>query len=106
RRMETPAEYRAWFKSRETIIYENENKTLPSAVIFRDSTLDFAHEYIAQHFSRVVFVWYLGQVVQPVLDRENPQIVLQIMAERFINHYPQHQPILSNIVTSSEKDVV
>ena len=84
----TPDYYRAEFTTRETFVYERADREGPTAVIFRDSTLDRTHELLAQHFKRSVFIWHHGQVYQDVLDREKPDIVLHIMAERFVVMYP------------------
>lgn len=75
--------------SRETLVYEHADKNLPKAVIFRDSTSQFMTNWFAEHFSRSVFVWHRGDVLQEVLDREQPDIVFQIMAERFVWTYPK-----------------
>jgi hypothetical protein len=75
--------------SRETLVYENPDKSLPNAVIFRDSTCQFAVPWLAEHFSRSVFVWHRGDVLSEVIDREKPDIVFQIMAERFVWSYPE-----------------
>jgi hypothetical protein len=96
RRVETPQKYREWFTSRETFVYERpDGEGLKKAVIFRDSTLDFCHELIAQHFSRSVFVWHQGQVFEEVIREENPDVVLHIMAERFVSRYPSFVPLVS-----------
>jgi len=79
---------------RRTIVYENFDKTLPKAVIFRDSTADHVHEYLAQHFSRCVFIWREGAVFENIIRNEAPDIVIQIMAERFLNRYPSFNAII------------
>lgn len=79
--------------SRETLVYEQDDQSLPKAVIFRDSTCQFMTEWFAEHFSRSIFVWHRGDVLQEVLDREQPDIVFQIMAERFVWTYPNRTAI-------------
>lgn len=91
-RVAVPDDYKAWFKSRETIAYERSDGEGPRAVIFRDSTLDMCHDLIAQHFSRSVFIWHQGLVIEDVIERERPDIVLHIMAERFVSRYPNSPP--------------
>lgn len=93
RRVETPAEYEAWFTGRETFVYERVDKSGPRAVIFRDSTLDRSHELLAQHFSRSVFIWHGGLIYEEVLERENPDVVIQVMAERFTVRYDVFPPV-------------
>ena len=51
-------------------------------------------DWLAEHFSRTVFVWHLGDVLQKVIEREQPDIVIQIMAERFVWTYPSRAAIV------------
>ncbi|WP_461160449.1 hypothetical protein [Sphingobium sp. TomMM35A] len=74
--------------SRQSFVYEHENKELPKAVVFRDSTCQFMVPWLAEHFSRSVFIWHRGDVIAEVIEREKPDIVFQIMAERFVWRYP------------------
>lgn len=80
--------------SRETLVFEHIDKRLPKAVVFRDSTCQFMTDWLAEHFSRTVFVWHLGDVLQKVIEREQPDIVIQIMAERFVWTYPSRAAIV------------
>ena len=95
RPVDVPDEYRAWFPSREVFAYERGDSKGLRAVVFRDSTLDFCHDLLAQHFSRSVFVWHKGLVYQDILDQERPDVVLHVMAERFVTRYPLFLPICS-----------
>jgi hypothetical protein len=79
--------------SRETEVFINENSSLPRAVIFRDSTSQFMTPWFAEHFSRCVCVWHRGNVIQSVIDQENPDFVFQIMAERFVWTYPNRNAL-------------
>lgn len=72
--------------------YENSKSSLPKAVIFRDSTCDFVVEPLAQHFSRSVFVWDKGFVYEDIIRQEKPDIVLHVMAERFLVQYTNNKP--------------
>ena len=92
RRVDAPEDYKAWFGGRETFVYERADGVGKRAVVFRDSTADFCHDLIAQHFSRTVFIWHQGQVFDEVVDRERPDVVLHVMAERFVTRYPQFLP--------------
>lgn len=74
--------------SREVLVYENRDKTLPSCVMFRDSTADNIIELLAEHFSRIVFIWHGGNIYEDILDYEKPDVVIHTMAERFISDYP------------------
>lgn len=86
-RVDVPLDYQEWFTTRETLIFERADKQGLKAVIFRDSTIDFCVDYLAQHFSRSVFIWHQGLVYLEVIEREKPDIVLHIMAERFVFSY-------------------
>jgi hypothetical protein len=99
-RVNVPSKYQEWFTSRETIVYERVDKQGLIAVIFRDSTLDFCVDYLAQHFSRTVFVWHQGQVYIEVIEMEKPDIVLHIMAERFVISYKDF-PAIASITANS-----
>lgn len=85
-------EYLAVLGDRPTFAFENKNKALPRAVIFRDSTSDWLVELLAEHFSRSVFIWHKGQVYEDIIEREKPDVVLHIMAERFFMQYRQFKP--------------
>lgn len=74
--------------NREVFVYENDDKTLPRCVVFRDSTADNILDLLAQHFSRVVFIWHGGNIYEDIIDYEQPDVVIQMMAERFISDYP------------------
>jgi hypothetical protein len=95
RRVKVPAEYEGISETRETFVFEQDDTNLPKAVIFRDSTSDFCVELLAEHFSRSVFVWKDGQVFAQVVDLEDPDVVIHIMAERFVSHYPKHVALIA-----------
>ncbi|WP_243439282.1 alginate O-acetyltransferase AlgX-related protein [Fundidesulfovibrio soli] len=76
-------------------IYENEDASLPRTVVLRDS---FVHEvipFLAEHFSRMVFVWPFptdavhvrGFKPQIILD-EKPDIVIDEFVERYFTQPP------------------
>ena len=93
RRIDTPKAYLEAFTSRETFVFEHPDQSLPRAVIFRDSTADFMVDLLAQHFSRCVFVWHKGNVYEEVIDSEEPDIVVHLMAERFVSQYPTNDSV-------------
>ncbi|MBL4806153.1 MAG: hypothetical protein JKY31_02570 [Rhodobacteraceae bacterium] len=72
---------------RETFRFSHPDKRLPKAVIFRDSTSDYLVDLLAQHFSESLFIWHKGVVYDDVIEKEQPDVVLHIMAERFIVQY-------------------
>lgn len=77
---------------RETFRFSHPDKRLPRAVIFRDSTSDFMVDLLAEHFSESLFIWHKGRVYDDVIAREKPDVVLHIMAERFLIQYENATP--------------
>ena len=69
------------------LVYENEDKSLPVAVVFRDSFTAQLADYLGQHFSKMVLVWQQN-MDWSIIERENPAYVLSIQAERFIIRVP------------------
>jgi hypothetical protein len=82
---------------RETFRFVNEDQSLPKAIIFRDSTSDFMVDLLAEHFSSSLFIWHQGLVYEDIIEREKPDIVLHIIAERFLPQY-ETVPSLSNFL--------
>lgn len=75
-------------------VWENQDKTLPRAVVFRDS---FVHEiipFLAEHFSRMYFVWPFPTAVNvrgfdtDVIEQEKPDIVIDEFVERYFTQPP------------------
>lgn len=89
RRIPTPDDYIPGGGGRETVIMEQADKNLPTALVFRDSTATLSVELLAQHFSRSVFVWHEGDVIGELIDREQPDVILHFVAERFLATYPR-----------------
>jgi hypothetical protein len=88
-RVNTPQDYLGWYNTRETFVFERSDKRGPRAIFFRDSTFDRgAMELLAQHFSRSLFIWHQGIIDLDVIDREQPDLVVHSMAERFVARYP------------------
>ena len=80
---------------RPIFVFENSNKNLPRAVIFRDSTSDYIIELLAEHFSYCIFIWHKGYCYKDIIEQEKPDVVLHIMAERFVVQY-QHNSVFNN----------
>lgn len=89
-------DYLAVLGERETFRYSHPNRKLPRAVIFRDSTADYLVEPLAEHFSESLFIWHKGQVYSDVIEREKPDVVLHLMAERFVVQY-QNFPVMTTV---------
>jgi hypothetical protein len=81
-------DYRALLGECATVVMNQNRQDLPRAVIFRDSTSNYFVDLLGQHFSRSVFLCGEGLVFEDVIEREKPDIVLHIMAERFLQAYP------------------
>ena len=90
-----PEDYKHWFTTRETLVYERADGKGKRAVIFRDSTCDNVHDLLAQHFARSVFIWHGGRVYDEVITRENPDVVIHVMAERFVIYYDKFDALAS-----------
>jgi len=93
RRVPTPDGYIPGGGGRETIILEQDDKSLPRALVFRDSTATLSIDLLGEHFSRSVFVWHEGDVIGDLIDREQPDVILHFVAERFLATYPSTVPI-------------
>lgn len=80
--------YNNFSKDRPTYVFENNDKSLPRAVFFRDSTADNLIDLLACHFSRSVFIWHHGCIYRHIIEQEKPDFVFYITAERFLKPYP------------------
>lgn len=68
-------------------VYENEDKTLPSCVYFRDSFASHQLEMFASKFSRITFLWQ-PNIDYDVVRKEAPDIVISQLVERFLVECP------------------
>ncbi len=93
RQVRTPEGFMPGGGGRETVIMEQDDKSLPTALIFRDSTATLSVELLAHHFSRSVFVWHDGDVIGDLIDSEQPDVILHFVAERFLAPYPRSKAI-------------
>lgn len=71
----------------QKIVFENDDKKLPTAILFKDSFTSHQLEFFASKFSKLICLW------QPNLDlefikRERPDFVLQQQVERFLVRIP------------------
>ncbi|MEM6565665.1 MAG: sulfotransferase [Pseudomonadota bacterium] len=90
--VERNPEYDAYLGERPRFMFSHPNKKLPKAIIFRDSTSDWLVDLLAEHFSESLFIWHKGQVYEDLIEREKPDVVLHIMAERFFTQYKVFPP--------------
>ena len=93
KRVPLTPEDEAGFHGREMLIYEIADSDLPRAVVFRDSTATDSIPFLAEHFSRSVYVWHEGDVLAEIIRREQPDVVLHFVAERFLATYPTTLPL-------------
>lgn len=93
RRLPLSPEDQAGFHGREMLIYEIPDSDLPRAVVFRDSTATDSIPFLAEHFSRSVYVWHEGDVLAEIIRREQPDVILHFVAERFLVTYPTTLPL-------------
>jgi len=68
-------------------IYENEDKTLPRCVYFRDSFTSHQLEMFAAQFSRIVYVWQ-PNIDYGLIHAEAPDFVINQQVERFLVECP------------------
>ena len=65
------------------IIYETGRPDLPRAVVFQDSFCVALMPMLAEHFSRIVYVWNFDFDTN-LIEREKPDVVILECAERYI----------------------
>ena len=84
---QVPSHYQV-SKTRRTRVFEQSDAPeLPSAVVVRDSFAEQLIPYLSEQFRRVVYVWVPNPPFS-VIEDEEPDIVLQVMAERFLIRPP------------------
>jgi alginate O-acetyltransferase complex protein AlgJ len=76
-------------------VSQNEDSSLPSAVIFRDSFSTYLLELYAQTFSRLVCVWQ-PNIDYSIIERERPDVVISQQVERFLVWCPDDRNGLTN----------
>jgi hypothetical protein len=79
-------------------VFENPDKSLPRAVIFRDSFMHEMIPFLAEHFSRMYFIWPFPTDAVHVRDfdtqailAEKPDIVIDQFVERYFTQPPPAQ---------------
>ena len=68
---------------RATLVLGNKNKTLPKALVFRDSFTSPLAPMMARHFREVIYVWR-PDILFSLIESEKPDIVIHIMVDRFM----------------------
>ena len=73
------------------LVTEQPDRTLPRAVVFRDSFGSALVPFLSEHFSRAVYLWQYN--VDPgVVLAERPQIVIQEWVGRRLSTMPPYDP--------------
>ena len=99
KRVDVEIDYLENLGERETFRFSHPNKSRPRAVIFRDSTAEYLVNLLAEHFSESLFIWHKGLVYRDVVEREQPDVVIHIMAERFLTQYTNSVPLVKLMKT-------
>jgi alginate O-acetyltransferase complex protein AlgJ len=68
-------------------IFEHPDKSLPTAVLFRDSFANAMIEFLAESFRRLVVVWQ-PHIDFAVVEAEKPDVVINQQVERFLIRVP------------------
>ena len=79
-------------KTRPAFVFQNKDDTLPRMLLFRDSFGTRIMHYLAESFQRLASVWKPNPVFE-LTKIEKPDIVLQIMAERFLIARPENPAV-------------
>jgi alginate O-acetyltransferase complex protein AlgJ len=75
-----PPTSKVWMSGPD-IVYENPNRGLPKAVMFRDSFASWLIPLLSENFSRITYSWQYTFEYETV-ERERPDVVIQEMVER------------------------
>jgi alginate O-acetyltransferase complex protein AlgJ len=86
-RVPTP-EHLAVSRTRETVILEHERRRGgPHAMVYRDSFGDYLQPFLSSAFARTTWLW-TRTIDLPLIERERPDVVIQVVAERFLAQVP------------------
>lgn len=75
--------------TRPTIVKVNENVNLPRILVFHDSFMTGVINFLSVSFFRSVFIWR-PEVFFDIVKKEKPDIVLHMMADRFMLREPRN----------------
>jgi hypothetical protein len=76
------------------LVTEQADRTLPRAVVFRDSFGSALVPFLSEHFSRAVYLWQYN-VDPDVVLAERPQVVIQEWVGRRLGTMPPYDPFAS-----------
>lgn len=88
RRVEPPESVREPTRKQQTkMVYEVDDKTLPKALILRDSFAEGFMPIFSEKFRRTVWLW-THELDLRLVEQERPDIVIVEMTERFLSDAP------------------
>lgn len=64
------------------MVVEQDRPELPTAVVFRDSSMTNAHKFFSESFRRTTYTSQPNAVLRDLIDRERPDVVLFVTGER------------------------
>lgn len=81
------------------LVFEHQNKSLPTAILFRDSFAIELLPFIAESFSRLIVSWQ-PNIDYILIQREKPDIVISEQVERYLIDIPNdsHGPTNAELV--------
>lgn len=73
--------------TRPTVVREVDDASLPTLMVMRDSFATNLIPFLSEHFRRSVYLWH-PEPHMPSVEAEKPDIVLQVMVDRFMQRVP------------------
>jgi hypothetical protein len=87
RTLETPERLEV-SKTRPSVVLASEDRPgAPRAIVYRDSFGDHVRPFLASAFSWSAWLWR-PSIDVTLIEREHPDVVIQIVAERFLANIP------------------
>jgi hypothetical protein len=75
-------------KTRPSVVLVNDERPdAPRAVVYRDSFGEHVRPFLGAAFSWSAWLWR-PSIDIPLIERERPDVIIQIVAERFLAHVP------------------
>jgi hypothetical protein len=87
RAVATPAHLEVSKTRPSVVLVNDERQDAPRAIVYRDSFGEHVRPFLAAAFSWSAWLWR-PSIDIPLIERERPDIVIQIVAERFLAHVP------------------
>jgi alginate O-acetyltransferase complex protein AlgJ len=87
RTVETPAHLEVSKTRPSVVLINDERPDAPRAIVYRDSFGEHVRPFLGAAFSWSAWLWR-PSVDVPLIEREQPDVVIQIVAERFLANIP------------------